>query len=111
MMEDIKSYSTFTKVQQLDKGWSSDVKYYVKDSSGKSLLLRMNEVSNYKRKKFEFHMMQKVVELGVPMSQPLDFGVCNKGQSVYSLFSGWLLIFATVAFYAFIISYLSIVFG
>jgi len=21
MMEDIKSYSTFTKVQQLDKGW------------------------------------------------------------------------------------------
>lgn len=90
MIEDIKSYSTFTKVQQLDKGWSSDVKYYVKDSSGKSLLLRMNEVSNYKRKKFEFHMMQKVVELGVPMSQPLDFGVCNKGQSVYSLFSGWL---------------------
>ena len=30
-------------------------------------------------------MMKQVAALGVPMSQPLDFGICDNGKSVYSL--------------------------
>jgi len=30
-------------------------------------------------------MMKQVAALGVPMSQPIDFGICDNGKSVYSL--------------------------
>jgi len=30
-------------------------------------------------------MMKQVAALGVPMSQPLDFGICDNGKSVYLL--------------------------
>lgn len=30
-------------------------------------------------------MMKQVAALGVPMSQPVDFGICDNGKSVYSL--------------------------
>jgi len=49
------------------------------------LLLRVADISEYERKKTEFEMMKQVAALGVPMSQPLDFGICYNGKSVYSL--------------------------
>jgi aminoglycoside phosphotransferase (APT) family kinase protein len=30
-------------------------------------------------------MMRQVAALGIPMSQPVDFGICDNGKSVYSL--------------------------
>lgn len=84
-MQDIKSYHTFTKIEPVNKGWSKDKKYYVETENGSKLLLRISDISEYDRKKAEFELVEKVAALGVPMSQPVDFGTCDNGESVYSL--------------------------
>jgi aminoglycoside phosphotransferase (APT) family kinase protein len=84
-MKDIKSYYTFTKVEPIKKGWSSDKKYYVEAADGRKLLLRVSDISQYHRKKAEFEIMKQVAALSVPMSQPVDLGTCDNGQGVYSL--------------------------
>ncbi|MDR2361007.1 MAG: phosphotransferase, partial [Oscillospiraceae bacterium] len=84
-MTDIPQYPTFVKIEPLNKGWSSDKKYTVETTDGKKLLLRVADISEYDHKKTEFDMMQKVAAQGVPMQQPIDFGVCDGGKSVYQL--------------------------
>ncbi|MFD2115396.1 aminoglycoside phosphotransferase family protein [Paenibacillus yanchengensis] len=84
---DIMDDKTFVKVEQIDKGWSNDKKYYIETIDGRKLLLRVANISEYSRKKVEFELMQQVVTLGVAMSEPLDFGICHNGESVYSLFT------------------------
>ena len=84
-MNDIPSYDTFAKIEPINKGWSSDKKYYIETKIGDKLLLRIADVSEYDRKKNEFEMMQKVNALGIPMSRPIDFGICDEGKSVYQL--------------------------
>ena len=84
-MQDIRGYSTFKEIEPVNKGWSEDKKYYIETAAGGKLLLRVADISQYERKKTEFEMMKQVAALGVPMSQPLDFGICDNGKSVYSL--------------------------
>ena len=84
-MIDIPSYDTFAKIELINKGWSSDKKYYIETKSSDKLLLRIADVLEYEHKKNEFEMMQKVDALGIPMSRPIDFGICNDGKSVYQL--------------------------
>ena len=77
----------FIKIEPISKGMSSDQKYYIETADDKHLLLRVADVSEYDRKKEEFEIMQRVSALGVPMPQPVDFGACNGGKSVYTLLS------------------------
>lgn len=84
-MKDILGYNSFLKIELVNKGWSSDKKYCIETVDGKKLLLRVADLSHYDRKKAEFEMMKQIAALGIPMSQPLDFGICNNGKSVYSL--------------------------
>jgi len=86
-MKDIPGYETFTKFEPLTKGWSSDKKFYIDTSGGRRLLLRVADIEEYDKKKTEFEMMGKVAALGIPMSQPIDFGVCDGSSSVYQLLS------------------------
>lgn len=85
-MHDIKNYNTFIRVEPINKGWSSDKKYYIETADDRKLLLRVADISECDRKKAEYELMRKVATLGVPMSQPVDFGICNKGKNVYSLY-------------------------
>jgi serine/threonine-protein kinase len=82
---DIPNYETFAKIEPLDKGWSSDKKYYIETRDGKHRLLRVADISEYERKRAEFDMLGRVAELGVPASRPVDFGTCDGGKSVYQL--------------------------
>ena len=84
-MHDIKNYNTFKKIEPVNKGWSSDKKFYIETADGRKLLLRVADISEYDRKKAEYEMMKQVAALGIPMSQPVDFGICDNGKSVYSL--------------------------
>ncbi len=84
-MTDIPLYKTFTKIEPVNKGWSSDKKYYIENTDQERLLLRIADISEYDNKKIEFDMMKSVAALGIPMSQPIDFGTCDNGKSVYSL--------------------------
>jgi aminoglycoside phosphotransferase (APT) family kinase protein len=67
----------------ITKGWSGDKKYCVTSEDGTKHLLRISPAEQLDRKKLTFNMMEKVVALGVPMCQPVEFGVCEEG--VYSL--------------------------
>ncbi|WP_175987460.1 phosphotransferase family protein [Bacillus sp. Marseille-Q1617] len=86
-MLDIKTDGRFKTIEPINKGWSSDKKYYVETVTGGRLLLRTADRSQYEMKKSEFEMMKQLAEKGIPMSKPLEFGLCGDGESVYTLFT------------------------
>ena len=73
----------FVAKEPINKGWSSDKKYCVTDKNGTRYLLRVSDIAEYDKKQSEFNMMKQVSALGVPMCQPIEFGVCDEG--VYSI--------------------------
>lgn len=73
----------FVTKEPIYKGWSSDKKYRVIDENGTIYLLRVSNINQYQIKKSEFNMMKRVSSLGVPMCQPIEFGIGEEG--VYSL--------------------------
>ncbi|WP_318246436.1 phosphotransferase [Rossellomorea aquimaris] len=85
-MLNIKTEYHFKKIDPITKGWSSDKKYYVEADTGERLLLRTADASEYESKKSEFEAMKRLAETGIPMSKPLEFGVCEDDQ-VYTLFT------------------------
>ena len=86
-ISNIQDYERFIRIEPVNKGWSSDKKYYIETSDNRRLLLRTADITEYNCKQREFEMMQRVLSLGAPISEPLDFGICDDGKSVYSLFS------------------------
>lgn len=87
-MFDIKNYAMFENIKWIKKGWSSDKKYYLETVMGEKRLLRISDISEYDQKNHEFEMMKRLATCDIPMSQPIDFGICDNGKSVYSLFHG-----------------------
>lgn len=65
------------------KGWSCDRKYCVETADGAKYLLRVTPTEKSASRTDMFGMMQRVVALGVPMCQPIEFGNCDEG--VYSI--------------------------
>ncbi|MGH4124203.1 MAG: aminoglycoside phosphotransferase family protein [Clostridium sp.] len=84
---DIPSYSEWISIEQINKGWSKDKKYYIKNNIDEKFLLRISDFNVYDIKKKEFESMQEVYKLGINMSKPIDFGICNEGKYTYSLLS------------------------
>ena len=84
-MSDIKNSTTWLSCEKISKGWSSDEKYKIVTKDGQALLLRISDISAYESKKKEFEIVKKYSKLGFPMSQPVDFGICNEGRSCYML--------------------------
>ena len=48
-------------------------------------MLRLADIDNYDKKKKEFDIITKYSKLGIPMSMPIEFGVCNQNKSVYMI--------------------------
>lgn len=84
-MKDIPNYSTYIRIEPINKGWSGDRKYYVEAKNGERLLLRISDISAYDKKQQEFEIMKKMSAVGIKMSLPISFGVCEDGKSVYQL--------------------------
>lgn len=75
------------KKQLISKGLSGDIKYYIETVEGQHFLLRISDIAEYDKKKAEFENMQRMAVLGVPMSQPIEFGISDDNKSVYTLLS------------------------
>ena len=73
----------FVSQEPIKKGWSSDKKYCVKDEMGNQYFLRVSSMEQYNRKKDEYARMCQAASLGIPMSRPIEFGICEDG--VYSI--------------------------
>lgn len=82
---DIPGATTWEVVEPVHKGWSKDEKYYIKTIGGSELLLRTSEISQYDQKKREYEAILLLDDQDILMSRPLQFGICNGGQTVYSL--------------------------
>ncbi|MFW5437287.1 aminoglycoside phosphotransferase family protein [Paenibacillus apiarius] len=87
IFSEIPDACTWNIVEAVHKGWSKDKKYYIRAIDGRELLLRMADISQYEKKKREFESVRKLDDIDILMSRPIDFGICNNGQSVYSLFT------------------------
>ncbi|GAA0133770.1 phosphotransferase family protein [Paenibacillus sp. YSY-4.3] len=87
MYREIPDARTWTNINQIHAGWSSDSKYYIQTNDDRELLLRLADISQRDRKKLEFESVKKLVCTDILMSRPVDFGICNEGKLVYTLFT------------------------
>ena len=86
-LNDIPHFKDWVVINEVNKGWSKDVKYYIVYTDENEYLLRLSAYDHYTTKKQEFEVMHMVYRHGFNMSRPIDFGVCNNGKMVYSLLS------------------------
>ncbi|MCL2396922.1 MAG: phosphotransferase [Defluviitaleaceae bacterium] len=84
-MKDIPGFNNYTKIDLIDIGLSKDKKYYIETVDHQRLLLRISDISEYDRKKAAYERMKHMDKHGIPMSRPVNFGVCDDGKSVYQL--------------------------
>lgn len=84
-MLNIPNSETFAKIELINKGWSSDKKYYVETFDGRRLLLRIADVSEYEHNKKLYSMLKQISRQNISMSRPVDFGLCDDDRSVYQL--------------------------
>ncbi len=66
----------------VEKGWSGEQKYCITDENGRKYLLRIAPSDCYEQKKIEFETMQRLVDLGISMCEPVEFGTCEDGVYV-----------------------------
>lgn len=85
MFFNIESSVCWESVEPVLKGWSSDRKYRIKTLKGELLLLRLSDIEQYDAKKKEYQIITKYFELGIKMSMPIEFGICNNDKNVYML--------------------------
>ena len=87
MILDKSLLNEYNNIHKISKGWSADKKYFIESKTGEKYLLRVNPIEYLARKEKEFNIMEDVYKLEINMSKPIDFGICNNGQSVYILLS------------------------
>lgn len=83
---DIPDYQTWEKIEVINKGWSTDKKFYVETVSGEKYLLRVSEKDTYNSKLLEYQQMCRLTREGLPISTPIGFGKCSNDELVYGLF-------------------------
>ena len=77
----------FAVIRPISQGYSADKKYYVETLKGQKLLLKISDISEYKKKKKQFEIIKAIDKLNIHMTSPIDFGVNDDDKSVYMLFT------------------------
>ncbi|QNO16004.1 phosphotransferase [Alkalicella caledoniensis] len=84
-LRDIPEFDNWVVIKYIDKGWSEDKKFYIKDKSNNEFLLRLSEFEAFEHKRADFERLLEVSKMGFDMSMPLRFGVCGDGRKAYML--------------------------
>jgi len=71
--------------EKINKGWSADNKYLIKDDNNNKYLLRISSIDQYEKKLIEFNYLKKLEKIGLSMCKPIEFGTCDDG--VYIILS------------------------
>ncbi|MDF2820152.1 MAG: aph [Clostridiales bacterium] len=87
IFSEIPKYNEWQLIEEINKGWSSDKKYYIETTHNQKILLRTSDISQYNRKKEEFELLNIVSNLDIIISVPLDFGMCSNNELVYTIFT------------------------
>jgi len=72
-------------IEPLHEGLSSDKKFYIETAEGQQLFLRVNDISEYERMKIIYELMEKAELLDIPMTAPVEFGICEEGRGCFQL--------------------------
>ncbi|WP_188204609.1 aminoglycoside phosphotransferase family protein [Desemzia incerta] len=72
-------------IEEIEKGWSSDKKYYIQTNDHQEFLMRTSALDSIESKKIEFEKIQEIYSLAIPISEPIDLDIHN--NSVHSLFT------------------------
>lgn len=78
-------YSNIVEKEKITEGFSSDIKYFIKDKEGNKYLLRVSSLDRYLVKLNEFKFMNELVKQDVNMCKLIEFGICDEG--VYSIWT------------------------
>ena len=84
-MINIPKQETFAKTELINKGASSDTKYYIETFDSQRLLLRISNAKEYENIKIQHSMLERLSKLGISMSRPIEFGLCENNESIYQL--------------------------
>lgn len=85
MLKSIENSSQWKSVEKISKGWSDDEKYLIITKKNEKQLLRIADISRLEDKKKEYEIITRLSDIGIDMSMPIAFGVCNNGQNVYMI--------------------------
>ena len=76
-------YDRILRREPVDKGWSGDRKYHIFTDDGADYLLRVSPAQRLEQRRQEFARMEQAAALGIPMCDPVEFGIC--GEGVYQI--------------------------
>ena len=85
MIQDIPRYQEWKDIQIPKTGWSMHRKFRVTDKNGDAYILRVSDASCFEEKKKEYENIVRLSKIGIVSPKPIEFGVCNGGNSVYML--------------------------
>lgn len=85
IFSEIPGSASWTNIEPVLKGWSSDKKYYIEDVEGRKLLLRLSESGDFHRKQAEYDTLKRFNVLEFPMSRAVNMGTCCQGRYTYML--------------------------
>lgn len=71
-------------MEKIEKGWSTDKKYYIQLNNGEEYLLRMSAIEQFTQKTIEFDYMKELFLQDLPIQEPLD--IKGVEEEVYILF-------------------------
>ncbi|MEA4889228.1 MAG: phosphotransferase [Clostridiaceae bacterium] len=86
-IRDIPGSNTWISVHEILNGDSNERKFRVKNQNSQRFMIRLAKNTLYDRKKNEFEYMKRIHELEVPIPQPIAFGICDGGKSIYTMLS------------------------
>lgn len=82
---DIPEFKSWKEISQINKGWSTDEKFYIENLEGKQFLIRLNNISEFDKKQSEFSAIKLISSSKINMSNPIAFGTCCNNQKVYMI--------------------------
>ena len=85
-LKDIPDADKWISLHEIHDGDSHEQKFRVKDQKNQRFFIRLSEKRHYDRKKNEFTYMKLIYENQIPIPEPVRFGLCNAGESIYLMF-------------------------
>jgi aminoglycoside phosphotransferase (APT) family kinase protein len=85
IIQDIPRYKDWINITVPMYGWSQNLKYKVKDISGKDYILRVSDISLFDDKEQEYGNIMRLSQNDILIPKPIEFGLCNGGKNVYML--------------------------
>lgn len=87
VFQGIPGHKDFLTIVPVERGFSTDRKYCITTTEGTHLLLRLSDASLYEKKLAEFEAVRVGFEMGMPMPEAIDFGLCDDNTWNYTLLS------------------------